>query len=183
MAAETTAFTGPCLCGKGKITTTVSEPEHPWAGARGRTRSHGFECIKCTAEYQFVEGAIFRRTEYEQQLLAKARFDEVRKALSTSPLLADLQTKMAAHLEALKSAAARHRFLTENRLESIGIATFREHWKSAAVWSQKNVRPHNAQKCLAALCIDGGPLADHLEEIAALERAIPRAPIIKQYES
>lgn len=171
----------PCLCGKGVIEVTTTSPDHPWVRATQIHIEYAFACSPCEAKYVIDdEGRVQLRSEVNARRAADARVRAAREAFDRRPDVDSVRNDFAAYLDGLPSVAAVHRFLDSLRLASYSLSGFRNNWRGGRHWVANHGRSRNIRAFLDALGRDISPFVDDLDQIDALDAAVPSVRTISR---
>ena len=164
----------PCPCGGGQVQIVLTYDDSDW-GARDQDWHGMISCERCKPLYAFVgagRGADVVRVE-DKEHCEKLRREAatLRERFLASAEVEDVFERVATALDALSSAAARHRLAVQLKLETATLATFRKHMRGCDTRRWLASRRHLS--CLPALFahsgLDRAPIHEVEERAYALE--------------
>jgi hypothetical protein len=165
-----------CPCGAGQVQIAVWTEDNGWSMKSGWIGK--ITCESCNPQYAFVTFgrgvALVRAEDVTRSLELQAEAERKEREILESQETRAVLDSMADALEALPSAAAKHRFALEIGVETATLPTFRKHtrgldmhqwlsWKFPTdentvrsvkrllpLYKHLGVDPRNIETCLAA---------------------------------
>ncbi len=110
---------GPCPCGNGVIIVERCIPDHPWAKPHQAWYRNTIDCDKCSKKYSFykkfteAKSTVVLTSDKQASEDAAEKWHEKTKEIEESPKFQELVEKLNRRLALERSAAARHRLLTQ----------------------------------------------------------------------
>ncbi len=172
----------PCPCGRGTILVGCNSPDHAWVSSYSVHWDCKIECPDCRHVYT-VDGTdqamrIVRRSDVVAVAARSQAYDSAYQRLMASPEVATLKIDFGTHLDAMRTVAAIHRYLTSEKLVSYAIGSFRKDWKGGAAWAEQHVGSWNLGKIARLLAQDSSRFAAAVAELEELKASIGGVPSV-----
>jgi hypothetical protein len=182
MGTDRSEHKKPCPCGKGTILVGCNSPDHGWASAYSVHWDCEIEWPDCRRDY-VVDGTdqsmrIVRRSDVATAAVGRQAHDAAYRRLMALPEVAALKRDFGIHLDAMRTVATIHRYLTAEGLESYAIGSFRKHWNGGAAWAEQHVGSWNLSKIANLLADDGSRFATDVAAVETLKTAITGLPTV-----
>ncbi len=139
-------FRGSCLCGAGTIVVNECSPDHPWVRQSQYWWETEISCPKCKDEYAVNAGhgfiQVFRQSDLKEK---EERGHRWHRKLEEIYNVADGQgytTRLAAHVDSLKSVAEIHRQIGRFTSSGSSYQTFRRSFHrggNTKDWIRRNI--------------------------------------------
>jgi hypothetical protein len=168
----------PCPCGGGTVVVVTTTPDHPHPSAYNTERHIEIRCEVCDREYVRDGLSLVRCADYRAQHEANTRSRDALHEFHESSALGEVRAAFGAHLDAMPSMAARHRYLGQHGLDSYSIGTFRKHWQGGVDWANHHVNARCLPKVLRLLGRAPSLFDSELQRLRDLDAAIPTVPIV-----
>ncbi len=129
--------TGPCPCGKGRITVVRCSPDHPWGGNAWFENS--IECTDCARTYTFAESEkildnrsrLVRREDVEEREDHLRQWRAKNADILAMPAAQQILAQAQSALDQQRSVAAKYRLLSTYGLADALESTFRKRFRSS----------------------------------------------------
>lgn len=129
---DRTTIESPCLCGKGKIAVTCSQPDHGFARLSQIDYTAKIACEPCGERYEIRDGRynaypwVVKRTDADRQREAADKLAALESAVMGSDATLRLRHRIVAEVDGQPSMAAAHRVLRRFGLAYETVSTYRK---------------------------------------------------------
>jgi hypothetical protein len=177
MGDDEFSATKPCICGLGKIVTTVTTPDHRWPSAYNTSRSYRFDCQSCSQQYIFDHGRVVRRADHAASREAWDKWYAEAKKLDESSQATVLRTEFASRLAGLKTKKAVHDYLVQHGIVTDKYGAFTRRYQAPAAFVKEI---HYSRLPIVARLLGKDPtfFQSQWDGLQAMQAAIPSVPSI-----
>lgn len=179
---RTSEFSGKCPCGKGTLEITCCSDDNGYTVYPDYYESL-VACGVCKTAYVIEKvGKAFHlahKGDVDKITSKNEEFHSAAEKLRSAAESIGIMSAFADLLDALPSAAARHRTVTYAGIERSAIATFRNRWRGGKVYAQINSSGHNVGRILKIIKNSDPSLLAAVAQLEALgHEARGRPPVI-----